>query len=220
MKTRYLSIAAAVAASLAWNVAAQTIEAAAPADPSGAAAEQAAAPVDPSAMPPEQAAAYGGPMMSPEQMQQAQEMHRQRMEMMRSNPGSMPMMGRGRGMMDPQMRQQMEEMRRQHMQQRMQSQAEGGQSPGPQGWMMGPGMMQTMPQTSAGPGASGAEGMPGGCGGMHGGMGHHGKGDMGQRQEMKKKMMEAKQQHWQAMEQRLANIEALMREMVELQKAK
>ena len=73
MKTRYLSIAAAVAASLAWNVAAQTIEAAAPADPSGAAAEQATAPVDPSsAMPPEQAAAYGGSMMSPEQMQQAQ----------------------------------------------------------------------------------------------------------------------------------------------------
>jgi hypothetical protein len=43
---------------------------------------------------------------------------------------------------------------------------------------------------------------------------------MGQRHEMKKKMMEAEQQHWQAMEQHLANIEALMREMVELQKAK
>ena len=213
MRTRYLSIAAAAAATLAWNVSAQVVEATAPADPPAAAAEQAAAPVDPSAMPSEQAAAYGGAMMTPEQMQ---EMHQQRMEMMRSNPPAMPMMGRGRGMMDPQMRQQMEEMRRQHMQQMMQSQAEGGQSPGPQGWMMGPGMMQNMPQTSAGPGASGPAGMPGGCGGM----GHHGKGDMGQRQEMKKKMMEAKQQHWQAMEQHLANIEALMREMVELQKAK
>jgi hypothetical protein len=215
MKKRYLSIAVAATASLALNVAAQTVEGTAPDESSAVVTGQAATPTDPSAMPPEQAV-YVGQMMSPEQMQQAQEMRQQRMEMMRSNPGAMPMMGRGFGMMDPQMRQQMEEMRRQHMQQMMQMQAEAGQSPDVQGRAMPPGMMQPMPQASAGPGAGGATGMPGGCGGM----GHYGHGAMGQRQEMKKQMMEEKQQHWQAVEQRLANIEELMREMVEQQKAK
>ena len=215
MNSRYLSIAAAVTASLAMNVAAQTAPDAGSMPPATA-SEQTAEASDPAAMPPEQAAGYGASTLSPDAMPQARGMHWQQMEMMRANPGTGPMMGRG--MLDPQMQQQMQEMRRQHMQM-MQSHAGAGQPMGPQGRMMAPGMMQSQPQT-AGQGAGAAMGMPGGCGEMHRGMGHHGPGDMAQRQEMKQQKMEAKRKHWETMEQRLANIEELMREMVELQKSK
>jgi hypothetical protein len=213
MKSRYLSIAAAVAASLAMNVAAQTAPDAGSAPPAMASESEASAPA---VMPPEQAAGYGASTVSPDAMGQARGMRQQQMEMMRANPGAGPMMGRGR--LDPQMQQQIQEMRRQHMQM-MHSQAGAGQPMGPQGRMMAPGMMQPQPQT-AGQGTGAAMGMPGGCGGMHRGMGHHGPGDMAQRKEMKQQKMEAKRKHWETMEQRLANIEELMREMVELQKTK
>jgi len=73
---------------------------------------------------------------------------------------------------------------------------------GPGAMPMGPGQMQGMPMMGR-PGGYGPRGR--GCGMKHGWKG------MGP---------ERMQQHMQAMEERLANIESLLRELVELQKAK
>jgi len=97
--------------------------------------------------------------------------------------------------------QQMEMMRRQQMMQ--------------QGGMMDPQTMQMMRQQrmqmmqGGGPGMAGGSGMQGGPGSQH-----HG----GTMPPMMKDMTKKRDRHWQQVEQRLANIESLLQQLVELQK--
>ncbi len=107
--------------------------------------------------------------------------------------------------------QQMEMMRRQQMMQ----QGGPGMGPGHQGGMMDPQMMQMMRQQrmqmmqQGDPGMAGGPGMQGGPGSQHRG---------GMMPPMMKEMMKKRDRHWQQVEQRLANIESLLQQLVELQK--
>ena len=102
--------------------------------------------------------------------------------------------------------QQMEMMRRQQMMQG----GGPGMGPGAQGGMMDPQMMQMMRQQRM-------QMMQGGGGpGMQGGPGSNHRGGM--MPPMMKEMMQKRDRHWQQVEQRLANIESLLQQLVELQK--
>lgn len=103
--------------------------------------------------------------------------------------------------MDPR---QMDMMRRQQMMQ-------GGPAmgPGPQGGMMDPQMMQMMRQQRMQMMQSGGPGMQGGPGSQHRG---------GMMPPMMQQMMKQRDRHWQQVEQRLANIENLLQQLVDLQK--
>jgi hypothetical protein len=133
------------------------------------------------------------------------------MEMMQANRAGRPMMGPRGGMMNPEMMQRMQEMHQQRMEM-MQANRAGRPMMGAPGNM--PQAVPDAPAANA-PAASGGPRMS--CAEMHGQHGMHGKGGMPMKG-MKKEMMAAKKQHMQAMEQRLANIESLMREAVQLLK--
>jgi len=139
-------------------------------------------------------------------------MRQQQMKMMQANRAGRPMMGPRGGMMNPEMMQRMQEMHQQRMEM-MQANRAGRPMMGPPG---------NAPQADVAPAATdapaaqapGDQGMS--CGKMHG---MHGNGGMRKKQ-MKREMMAMKKQHMQVMEQRLANIENLMREAVELLKSR
>jgi hypothetical protein len=163
--------------------------------------------------------------MDPEMAQRMQEMRQQRMQMMQQAAEGAPQMGPRGGMMDPEMMQRMQEMHQQRMEM-MQQSAQTMPQTGPRGGMMGPRMMQRMQESQAMAGAaptsdaaddaageSGSAPAKMGCKQRHAGMGKYMQG-------MRKERMAQKQAHRQAMEARMANIEALLRELVELQKAK
>ena len=144
-------------------------------------------------------------------VQRMQEMRRQHMEMMQANPQAMPPMGPGRGMMNPQMMQQrMQEMRQQHMEM-MQANRRGMPMAGANA-----AAQAAEPDQEATVAAEDTAAMPTGPG-----MGcAHRKGEGGMRgYGMKKQMMAMRQQHMQSVEARLANIEGLMRELVDLAKS-
>lgn len=109
---------------------------------------------------------------------------------------------------------QMEAMRQQRMQM---MQGGPGMGAGPQGGMMDPRMMQQMQMMrqqrmqmmQGGPGMQGGSGMQAGPA-----TGHRG----GMMPPMMKQMMQKRDQHWQQVEQRLANIENLLQQLVELQR--
>jgi len=169
-----------------------------------------AAPGDQATMP-----APGAAMTPAEMMQRMHEMRQQQMEMMQGNRPGGPMMGRRGGMMNPEMMQRMQEMHQQRMEM-MQANRQGMPMMGPGGGMPGAEAMQGAPeiQQPLAPAETGEQDMS--CEQMHA---RHGMGGK-HRNGMKKEMMAMKQQHMQAMEQRLANIENLMREAVELLKSR
>lgn len=111
--------------------------------------------------------------------------------------------------MNPEWMQQMQEMRRQRMEM-MQANRRAMPMMGP-GGASEPESMRAQPDSQA-PAAAADQDLA--CAEMHG---RHGKGGMHMKG-MKKEMMAMKQQHMQAVEQRLSNIENLMREAVELLK--
>ena len=197
MKTQYLMISAILVASMSFNASAEVI------GTEAAAADQAMMP------------APGAAMTPAEMMQRMHEMRQQQMEMMQGNRPGRPMMGRRGGMMNPEMMQRMQEMHQQRMEM-MQANRQGRPMMGPGGSMPGAEAMQGAPemQQAQAPVETGDQGMS--CEKMHG---RHGIGGMHMKG-MKKEMMAMKQQHMQAMEQRLANIENLMREAVELLKSR
>ena len=164
-----------------------------------------------------------GAMMDPEMQQQMMEMRQQRMQMMSPGGGGMPMMGPHGAMMDPEMRQQIQEMRQQHRQMMQQAQVEepvaaeaeaaaDDAPPAPQA------AAPAEPPFGMGPCRKMHAAMGGKCGGGKCGGGKCG-GGMGAGRG-KQQMMQMRKEHMQTMEQRLANIEALLREMVEMQKAR
>ena len=197
MKTKYLMISAILVASMSFNASAEVIG-------------TEAAPGDQAMMP-----APGAAMTPAEMMQRMQEMRQQQMEMMQGNRPGGPMMGRPGGMMNPEMMQRMQEMHQQRMEV-MQANRQGRPMMGPGGGMPGAEAMQGAPeiQQPEAPVETGDQDMS--CEKMHG---RHGMGGM-HMQGMKKEMMARKQQHMQAVEQRLANIENLMREAVDLLKSR
>ena len=138
---------------------------------------------------------------------------REELERMQAGRRGGPMGGPRGGMRAPEMMQRMQEMRQQHMA-RMQAGRQGPPMRGAVARQQG----DAMPAPVDAPAPTAAEGqMPAGpCGQMYPGRGKQGM----HRKGMRKEMMAMKRQHMQTMEQRLANIEALMREMVELQKAR
>ncbi|MCW5587342.1 MAG: hypothetical protein KIS75_14505 [Chromatiales bacterium] len=156
-------------------------------------------------------------MMNPEMMQQMQDMRQQRMEMMQNAPQGMPPMGPGAGRMSPEMMQQMQDMHRQKMEM-MQSNAAARSPMAAQA----PASEQPVAQPDSAdmPSAPAVGDMAerqAACAKMHRGGGMPGMQGMGMG---KQRMMAMKQQHMQTMEQRLANIEALLQELVDLQKAR
>jgi hypothetical protein len=197
MKTRYVMISAILMASMSFHASAEVIGTEAPA------ADQAMIP------------APGAAMTQAEMMQRMQEMRQQQMEMMQGNRPGRPMMGPGGGMMNPEMMQRMQEMHQQRMEM-MQANRQGRPMMGPGGGMPGAEATQgaTEMQQPQAPAETGGQGVS--CEQMHA---RHGMGGM-HRKGMKKEMMAMKRQHMQAMEQRLANIENLMREAVELLKSR
>jgi len=238
MKTRQLLIVSALCAAVSFHASAGSTEPVAQPEQYAPAASPPAAPMTPEEMQQRMQdmrrqhmeamrAAPGsmpmmgqrGPMMPPEMAQQMRELRQQHMQMM----------GPGRGMaMDPEMMQQMQEMRAQRMQM-MQAQAaepvpaegapvEGASDTAP---------VAEMPITAA---AEEPTGMPRPCGRMHAGMGQKCGGMQGgpgqkcggmpQDQGMKQQMREMRLQHMAAMVQHMQNIENLLREMLELQKAR
>jgi len=197
MNTQYLMISAILVASMSFSASAEVIG-------------TEAAPGDQATMP-----APGAAMAPAEMMQRMQEMRQQHMEMMQGNRPGRPMMGPGGGMMNPEMMQRMQKMHQQRMEM-MQANRQGRPMMGPGGGMPGAEAMQGAPEIQQ-PEAqveTGDQDMS--CEKMHG---RHGKGGVHMKG-MKKEMMARKQQHMQAVEQRLANIENLMREAVELLKSR
>lgn len=197
MKTQYLMISAILAASMSFNASAEVIGSEA------ASGDQATMP------------APGAAMTPAEMMQRMHEMRQQQMEMMQGNRPGGPMMGRRGGMMNPEMMQRMQEMHQQRMEM-MQANRQGMPMMGPGGGMPGAEAMQDAPQIQQpeAPVETGEQDMS--CEKMHG---RHGMGGMHMKG-MKKEMMARKRQHMQAVEQRLANIENLMREAVDLLKSR
>ena len=189
MRTYYPMIAAILAASMSTAVVAEE----APAE--AAITDQPAPPT-----------LSGAPRTPAEMQQRMQEMRQQHMQRMHANRQAMPMMGPRGGMRNPEMMQRMQEMRRQRMEM---MQAGRPVMPGAPAAVQEPAAQETDASASAAPAA--ADVADTGCGRMHGRHGMHDKG-------MKKQMMAMRQQHMQVTEQRLANIENLMRELVDLLK--
>ena len=131
-------------------------------------------------------------------------------------PGDQAMMpAPGAAMTPAEMMQRMQEMHQQRMEM-MQANRQGRPMMGPGGGMPGAEALQGAPEVAQpeAPVETGDQDMS--CEKMHG---RHGMGGMHMKG-MKKEMMARKQQHMQAVEQRLANIENLMREAVDLLKSR
>lgn len=227
MKKSQLVLAAAVCAALSIDAVAQSNEAPSPAEQNVAAASTPAAPMTPEAMQQRMQelrqqhmemmrSGLVGPMMGqpgrmppPEMVQQMQEMRQQRLQ-------GMPPMGAGRGMMmDPEIAKQVQEMRQQHMQMMATQTGEPVSAPAQEG--VTPSTAAPATPESATPAVTdtAAAALPP-CGKMYGGPGQHGGAYQGARQQM----WAMRQQHMQTMEQRMANIENLLREMIDLQKSR
>ena len=189
MKTYYPMIAAILAASMS-NVAV------------GEQAPAVTAAVDQATLP-----TLGAPRTPEEMRQRIEEMRQQHMQRMQANRQAMPMMGPRGGMRNPEMMQRMQEMHRQRMEM---MQAGRPVMPSPPAAAQEPAADES---TTVAPAA--ADVADAGCGRMRG---HHGMGGM-HGKGMKKQMMAMRQQHMQVTEQRLANIENLMRELVDLLKS-
>ena len=190
MKIYYPMIAAILAASMSSVVVAEEVAAETPAG------DQAAP------------QALGAPRTPAEMRQRMEEMRQQHMQRMQANRQAMPMMGPRGGMMNPEMMQRMQEMHRQRMEM---MQAGRPAMPSPPAAVQEP--VATPEETDTAPSVASVA-ADAGCAQMrarHGMGGMHDKG-------MKKQMMAMRKQHMQVTEQRLANIENLMRELVDLLK--
>ena len=204
MKKHYLLIAAALTMAMSFRASAEIIATDAAAD------DQTVAPAT-------------GILTGPAEMQlRMQQMRQQQMEQMQAQRQARPMMGPRNGMMPPEMVQRMREMHQQRMQM-MQADRQArplmGGVAAPQAEVLAG---ETAAAESQDPAASGDQDTS--CAQRHtmygkgGGCCRHAKGGMQGNKGMKKQMMEMKRQHMQRMEERLTNIENLMRELVELQK--
>lgn len=201
MNRRFLVIAAAFTTVLSFNTFAE------------AGAEQSAA-VDQTTAP-----ATGIPMTAAEMQQRMQQMRRQHMEKMQAQRQAMPMMGPRNGRLPPEMLQRMQEMHQQRVQM---MQASRPAMPPMGGPSVPQGEAAAQPPAPSASQQAGNTAQPMSCAERHammgkaGGYGRNAKGGM--QGKGKKRMMQMKRQHMQRMEERLANIESLMRELVELQK--
>ena len=193
MKAYYPMIAALLAASMSSVVAAEEVAA------ETTAVEQGTSQV------------LGAPRTAAEMRQRMEEMRQQHMQRMQANRQTMPMMGPRGGMMNPEMMQRMQEMRRQRMEM---MQAGRPVMPSPPAAAQGPAKAPEVADKAAPDTIAAAAVADTGCPGMRGGQGKGGMQGKGR----KRHMMAMKKQHMQVMEERLTNIENLMRELVDLLK--